>query len=185
VAQDDINALLVKLAHEGKRVVRLKGGDPFIFGRGGEEIETLMEEGIPFQVVPGISAASGCAAYAGIPLTHRDHAQSCQFVTGNLKDGSVNLDWDSLALPNQTTVIYMGLTGLPQICNSLIEHGRSPDLAAALIQQGATRHQRVFTGTLKTLPELIKKEEIKPPTLIIIGSVISLQEKLTWFSSDQ
>ncbi|RLA19336.1 MAG: uroporphyrinogen-III C-methyltransferase [Gammaproteobacteria bacterium] len=185
VAQDDINALLVKLAHEGKRVVRLKGGDPFIFGRGGEEIETLMEEGIPFQVVPGITAASGCAAYAGIPLTHRDHAQSCQFVTGNLKDGSVNLDWDSLALPNQTTVIYMGLTGLPQICNSLIEHGRSPDLAAALIQQGATRHQRVFTGTLKTLPELIKKEEIKPPTLIIIGSVISLQEKLTWFSSDQ
>jgi uroporphyrin-III C-methyltransferase/precorrin-2 dehydrogenase/sirohydrochlorin ferrochelatase len=185
VAQNDINNLLVELAQQGKRVVRLKGGDPFIFGRGGEEIETLMEKGVPFQVVPGITAASGCASYAGIPLTHRDHAQSCQFVTGNLKDGSVNLDWNNLALPNQTTVIYMGLTGLPQICNSLIEHGRSPDLPAALIQQGTTRHQRVFTGTLETLPELIKKEEINPPTLIIIGNVISLHEKLTWFSSDQ
>ncbi len=185
VAQNDINNLLVELAQQGKRVVRLKGGDPFIFGRGGEEIETLMEKGIPFQVVPGITAASGCASYAGIPLTHRDHAQSCQFVTGNLKDGSVNLDWENLALPNQTTVIYMGLTGLPQICNSLIEHGRSPDLPAALIQQGTTRHQRVFTGTLGTLPELIQKEKIKAPTLIIIGSVISLHEKLAWFSTKE
>ncbi len=184
VAQGDINALLVKLAREGKRVVRLKGGDPFIFGRGGEEIETLMEEGIPFQVVPGITAASGCAAYAGIPLTHRDHAQSCQFVTGNLKNGSVNLDWEKLALPNQTTVIYMGLAGLPHICESLIERGRSPDLPAALIQQGTTRHQRVFTGTLATLPDIINQEEIKPPTLIVIGSVISLHDKLAWFNAN-
>jgi uroporphyrin-III C-methyltransferase/precorrin-2 dehydrogenase/sirohydrochlorin ferrochelatase len=184
VAQEDINALLVKLAREGKRVVRLKGGDPFIFGRGGEEVETLMEEGIPFQVVPGITAASGCAAYAGIPLTHRDHAQSCQFVTGNLKNGSVNLDWEKLALPNQTTVIYMGLAGLPHICESLIKHGRSPDLPAALIQQGTTRHQRVFTGTLATLPDIINQEEIKPPTLIVIGSVISLHNKLTWFNAN-
>lgn len=184
VAQEEINTLLVKLAQQGKRVVRLKGGDPFVFGRGGEEIETLMEEAIPFQVVPGITAASGCAAYAGIPLTHRDHAQSCQFVTGHLKDGSVNLDWDKLALPNQTTIIYMGLTSLSQICDSLIERGRSPSLPAALIQQGTTRHQRVFTGTLATLPKLIEQEKIKPPTLIIIGSVISLHEKLTWFNAN-
>ncbi len=185
VNQENINSLLVSLAQKGKRVVRLKGGDPFIFGRGGEEIETLMEEGIPFQVVPGITAASGCAAYAGIPLTHRDHAQSCLFVTGNLQDGRLNLDWDKLALPNQTTVIYMGLSGLIEICESLIEYGRSPELPIALIQQGTTRHQRTFTGTLATLPDIIKQEIIKPPTLIIIGKVVTLRNKLSWFSPEQ
>ncbi|MGR9115239.1 MAG: siroheme synthase CysG [Gammaproteobacteria bacterium] len=181
--QEEINTLLADLAKQGKRVARLKGGDPFIFGRGGEEIETLMEQGIQFQVVPGITAASGCASYAGIPLTHRDHAQSCTFVTGHLKDNSINLNWKQLALPNQTLVIYMGLVGLPVICQSLIDHGASKDLPAALIQQGTTNQQRVFTGTLSSLPEIAANEEISPPTLIIIGSVVKLHEKLNWFTS--
>ncbi len=183
VPQDEINDLLVKLAKEGKRVARLKGGDPFIFGRGGEEIETLVEEGVSFQIVPGITAATGCASYAGIPLTHRDHAQSCVFVTGHLKDDSVNLNWTQLAIPNQTVVIYMGLIGLKKICESLIKHGSSPDLPIALIEQGTTLRQRVITGTLSTLPEMVKHETIKPPTLIIIGTVVSLHEKLNWFAT--
>ena len=181
--QEEINALLVKLAKEGKRVARLKGGDPFIFGRGGEEIETLMEQGVAFQVVPGITAATGCASYAGIPLTHRDHAQSCIFVTGHLKDDSVHLNWTQLAVPNQTVVIYMGLVGLEQICYSLIAHGSSPDLPIALIQEGTTSQQRVITGTLSTLPEIVKHESIKPPALIIIGTVVNLHEKLNWFAN--
>ncbi len=181
--QEDINALLVKLAKEGKRVARLKGGDPFIFGRGGEEIETLMEQGVVFQVVPGITAATGCASYAGIPLTHRDHAQSCIFVTGHLKDDSVHLNWTQLAVPNQTVVIYMGLVGLEQICQSLIAHGSAADLPIALVQDGTTSQQRVITGTLSTLPEIVKHESIKPPTLIIIGTVVSLHEKLNWFAN--
>lgn len=184
VPQDEINDLLVKLAKEGKRVARLKGGDPFIFGRGGEEIETLVEENIAFQVVPGITAATGCASYAGIPLTHRDHAQSCVFVTGHLKDDSVNLNWTQLAVPNQTVVIYMGLIGLDKICESLIQHGSSKDLPIALIEKGTTNKQRVITGTLSTLPELVKNETIKPPTLIIIGNVVSLHKKLNWFASE-
>ncbi|MDQ7090015.1 MAG: siroheme synthase CysG [Methylococcales bacterium] len=179
--QASINELLAKLAKQGKRVVRLKGGDPFIFGRGGEEIETLMAQDISFQVVPGITAASGCATYAGIPLTHRDHAQSCTFVTGHLKDGSINLNWQQLAAPNQTVVIYMGLMGLAQICDQLIKHGASKDHPIALVQQGTTPHQHVITGTLESLPEMIKNKEIKPPTLIIIGTVVSLQQKLAWF----
>lgn len=183
VPQDEINALLVKLAKEGKRVARLKGGDPFIFGRGGEEIETLMQQGVAFQVVPGITAATGCASYAGIPLTHRDYAQSCIFVTGHLKDHSVNLNWTQLAAPNQTVVIYMGLVGLEKICESLIEHGSSPDLPMAVIEQGTTANQRVLTGTLSTLPARLKNETIKPPTLIIIGEVVKLQEKLHWFKN--
>lgn len=181
--QEEINALLVKLAKEGKRVARLKGGDPFIFGRGGEEIETLMEQGVAFQVVPGITAATGCASYAGIPLTHRDHAQSCIFVTGHLKDDSVHLNWTQLAVPNQTVVIYMGLVGLEQICQALIAHGSSPDLPIALVQDGTTSQQRVITGTLSTLPEIVKHESIKPPTLIIIGTVVRLHEKLNWFAN--
>ncbi len=183
VPQNEINELLVKLAKEGKRVARLKGGDPFIFGRGGEEIETLFDQHIPFQVVPGITAATGCASYAGIPLTHRDHAQSCVFVTGHLKDDSVNLDWTQLAVPNQTVVIYMGLIGLEKICESLIKHGSSVDLPIALIEKGTTNQQRVITGTLSTLPEMVKYETIKPPTLIIIGTVVSLREKLNWFAN--
>jgi uroporphyrin-III C-methyltransferase/precorrin-2 dehydrogenase/sirohydrochlorin ferrochelatase len=183
--QEKINTLLAELAKAGKRVVRLKGGDPFIFGRGGEEIETLMEEGLLFQVVPGITAASGCAAYAGIPLTHRDYAQSCTFVTGHLKDGSViDLDWQRLAAPNQTVVIYMGLQGLDQICSSLIRHGSAPDLPAALIQQGTTQHQVVLTGTLQNLPDLVSRSEVKAPTLAIIGNVVRLREKLAWFRTE-
>ncbi len=181
--QESINILLADLAKKGKRVVRLKGGDPFIFGRGGEEIETLMQQGINFQVVPGITAASGCASYAGIPLTHRDHAQSCTFVTGHLKDNSINLNWTQLAVPNQTIVIYMGLVGLEKICLSLIAHGSPKDLPVALVQQGTTTNQRVITGTLETLPATIAGLNIKPPTLIIIGTVVTLHDKLNWFHS--
>jgi len=181
--QESINTLLADLAKAGKRVVRLKGGDPFIFGRGGEEIETLMQQGINFQVVPGITAASGCATYAGIPLTHRDHAQSCTFVTGHLKDNSINLNWTQLAAPNQTIVIYMGLVGLEKICQSLIAHGSPKNLPVALVQQGTTTHQRVITGTLETLPVTIAGLNIKPPTLIIIGTVVTLHDKLNWFHS--
>ncbi|MFI3188292.1 uroporphyrinogen-III C-methyltransferase [Crenothrix sp. D3] len=179
--QESINTLLADLAKAGKRVARLKGGDPFIFGRGGEEIETLMQQGIHFQVVPGITAASGCATYAGIPLTHRDHAQSCTFVTGHLKDDSVNLNWTQLAVPNQTIVIYMGLVGLEKICQSLIAHGSDENLPIALVQQGTTHNQRVIIGTLSTLPAQVAQLDIKPPTLIIIGTVVTLHERLRWF----
>ncbi len=181
--QEQINRLLADFAKAGLRVVRLKGGDPFIFGRGGEEIETLMAEGIHFQVVPGITAASGCAAYAGIPLTHRDYAQSCVFVTGHLKDGSIDLEWERLAVPNQTLVIYMGLQGLEQICAGLIAHGCPPDLPAALIQQGTTRHQKVLTGTLADLPAIVANTDVKAPTLVIVGNVVRLREKLAWFGA--
>ena len=183
--QEDINALLANLALAGKRVARLKGGDPFIFGRGGEEIETLMQQGIHFQVVPGITAAAGCASYAGIPLTHRDHAQSCTFVTGHLKDGSINLNWPQLAAPNQTVVIYMGLVGLGNICQQLIAHGCPPNHPIAIVQQGTTIHQRVITGSLSDMPQRAAEAEIKPPTLIIIGSVVTLHEKLNWFQTRQ
>ena len=184
VPQGEINQLLVDLALEGKNVVRLKGGDPFIFGRGGEEIELLAESGVSFQIVPGITAASGCATYAGIPLTHRDHAQSCAFVTGHLKDGSVDLNWKALATPNQTVIIYMGLVGLPTICEKLVEHGVSKEMPIALVQQGTTKNQQVFTGTLDTMVDIIKDKEVQAPTLIIIGSVVSLQKKLAWFESN-
>jgi len=181
--QESINQLLVRLAREGKRVLRLKGGDPFIFGRGGEEIDTLAQEGIPFQVVPGITAASGCAAYAGIPLTHRDFAQSCVFVTGHLKDGRINLDWDVLAKPQQTIVVYMGLIGLPVICEELIKRGLPENLPAAMIEQGTKPDQRVLTGTLKTLPEIVENAGVSAPTLTIIGEVVKLRGKLQWFES--
>lgn len=183
--QEEINQLLVDLAKQGKRVVRLKGGDPFIFGRGGEEIDTLSEEGVPFQVVPAITAASGCAAYSGIPLTHRDYAQSVTFVTGHLKDGSINLNWTQLAQPHQTVVFYMGLVGLPVITQKLIEHGVSPDMPIALIQQGTTEKQRVFTGTLSSIQAIVEREQPKPPTLIIVGQVVELQEKLSWYKAPE
>jgi len=181
VPQEDINHMLVRLAKEGKRVLRLKGGDPFIFGRGGEEIETLAAEGVPFQVVPGITAAAGCATYSGIPLTHRDHSQSVVFVTGHLKDGTVNLNWKALAQPNQTIVFYMGLHGVPDICRGLTGNGLPATTPVALIQQGTTARQRVFTGTLASLPEIVKTEQIKAPTLIIVGDVVKLRDKLNWF----
>lgn len=184
VPQDQINQLLIDYAKQGKRVCRLKGGDPFIFGRGGEEIERLMDEGIPFQVVPGITAASGCSAYAGIPLTHRDHAQSVRFVTGHLKDGSIDLDWDNLARENQTLVFYMGLSGLAKICESLIAHGADPTTPIAIVQQGTMMNQKVLDGELSNFAEKVFQQKIKAPTLIIVGSVVTLRSKLDWFGKN-
>ena len=181
VPQGEINQLLIKLAKEGKRVLRLKGGDPFIFGRGGEEIETLSEHGIPFQVVPGITAAAGCASYAGIPLTHRDFAKSCIFVTGHMKDGGFDLNWEALIQPEQTIAIYMGVAGIRHLCGELIKRGMSEQTPAAIIQQGTTPNQRVLIGTLKTLPEVAESQEIKPPSMVIIGEVVKLHEKLSWY----
>ncbi len=179
--QDEINQLLVKLAKEGKRVCRLKGGDPFVFGRGGEEIETLAAEGVNFQVVPGITAAIGMSSYAGIPLTHRDYSQAVTFVTGHLKDNTMNLNWPALAQPNQTVVFYMGLKGLSVICEQLIKHGRSPDTPMALVQQATTPRQKEFIGTLGTMTRVIENEEIKPPTLIVVGEVVQLHKQFSWF----
>jgi len=179
--QQSINELLVDLAHQHNSVIRLKGGDPFIFGRGGEEIETLSDHDIPFQVVPGITAASGCAAFAGIPLTHRDHAQSCIFVTGHLRDGKINLNWQELKDPHQTIVVYMGLTGVELICKSLIEHGRSANTPAALVERGTKPEQRVLHSTLEHLPKKVAENDVTAPTLLIIGGVVSLRDKLQWF----
>lgn len=181
VPQEGINELLVRLALEGKRVLRLKGGDPFIFGRGGEELEKLAEHKINFQVVPGITAASGVSTYAGIPLTHRDYAQSCVFVTGHLKDNSMDLDWEMLARPKQTIVVYMGLQGLEMLCAQLIKHGLTGDTPAAIVQQGTTPNQRVITGNLASLPNNPEIKTLHAPTLIIIGGVVSLRDKLAWF----
>ena len=179
--QTDINQLLISLARQGKRVVRLKGGDPFIFGRGGEEIATLAAEGIPFQVVPGITAAAGCAAYAGIPLTHRDYSQSVVFVTGHLRDGTMNLNWRALAQPRQTIVIYMGLVGIETLCRELVAHGLPAATPAALIQQGTMPHQRVLVGDLETLPAIVRDGKVAAPTLIIVGDVVKLRDRLKWF----
>ena len=179
--QEQINALLVKLAREGKHVVRLKGGDPFIFGRGGEELQTLAAHGIAFEVVPGVTAASGVSSYAGIPLTHRDYAQSCLFVTGHLKDGSADLDWPSLVRLRQTVVIYMGLGGLPEICREMILHGADPTLPIAVVQDGSIASQRVVTGTLADMPERVAREGLQSPCLTIIGEVVKLHQALAWF----
>jgi uroporphyrin-III C-methyltransferase/precorrin-2 dehydrogenase/sirohydrochlorin ferrochelatase len=180
VPQEGINQLLVDHARLGKTVLRLKGGDPFIFGRGGEEIEQLAEENIPFQVVPGITAASGCSSYAGIPLTHRDYAQSVRFVTGHLKDGTANLPWHELVHPQQTLVIYMGLTGITHISQELIAHGMGADTAIALIEKGTQPEQKVYTSTLAEIGQVIANNSISAPTLTIIGDVVNLHEKLNW-----
>ncbi|MEE8233810.1 MAG: siroheme synthase CysG, partial [Gammaproteobacteria bacterium] len=179
--QTEINQLLVDLAKQGKRVLRLKGGDPFIFGRGGEEIELLSAENIPFQVIPGITAAAGCASYAGIPLTHRGYAHTCVFITGQLKDGSMDLNWDTLIQPKQTIAVYMGIVGLEVLCQELIARGMSATMPAALIQQGTTPQQKVYIGDLATLPDIIRKHDITPPTIIIIGEVVKLHESLSWY----
>ena len=181
VAQQDINQLLVDLAMEGKRVVRLKGGDPFIFGRGGEEIELLAQHRIPFQVVPGVSAANGAACYAGIPLTHRDHAQSVRFVAGYLKGDKVEHDWASLQSDSETLVFYMGLMGLPVICEQLQAHGRAAETPVALIEQGTRMAQRVLVGTLETIVAIVERERPTAPTLIIVGPVVKLHGTLSWF----
>lgn len=183
MTQDDINGLLVRLARDGRSVIRLKGGDPFIFGRGGEELEILADAGIPFEVVPGITAACGIASYAGIPLTHRDHAQSCVFVTGHLKDGSAALDWRSLAVPRQTVVIYMGLGALPQICRELVMHGLPATTAAAVVEQGTTARQRVVTATLADLAERVAEAGLRTPCLTIVGEVVRLRDRLQWFET--
>ncbi len=185
VPQDKINDLLVELAQQGKRVLRLKGGDPFIFGRGGEEIETLAENNVPFQVVPAITAASGCSSYAGIPLTHRDYAQSVTFATGHLKDGSINLNWQQLTQKNHTIVFYMGLTGISVISEQLQAHGMSGDMPAALVEQGTTRNQRVHIGTVATLPQLVIDSKVRAPTLTIIGEVVKLHDKLHWYEPER
>jgi uroporphyrin-III C-methyltransferase/precorrin-2 dehydrogenase/sirohydrochlorin ferrochelatase len=182
--QREINALMVRLARQGKHVVRLKGGDPFIFGRGGEEIEALAEHGIAFEVVPGITAASGAASYAGIPLTHRDYAQTCVFVTGHLKDGAPQLDWQALAQPRQTLVVYMGVHGLSGICRGLTENGLPADTPAALVENATLARQRVVEGTLSSLPALALREKVKPPALLIVGEVVRLRSRLSWFAPE-
>jgi uroporphyrin-III C-methyltransferase/precorrin-2 dehydrogenase/sirohydrochlorin ferrochelatase len=178
--QESINELLAKLAKQGRRVLRLKGGDPFIFGRGGEEIETLAQHGVPFQVVPGITAAAGCGAYAGIPLTHRDYSQSVRFITGHLKTDSAELPWQDFVQNNQTLVFYMGLMGLERIAKALMEHGMSKEMPVALVSKGTTRDQKVVTGNLETIYAVCRASEIKAPTIIIVGEVVKLRDKLAW-----
>ena len=180
--QGEINALMVRLAREGKRIVRLKGGDPFIFGRGGEEIEALAGEGIAFEVVPGVTAAAGAASYAGIPLTHRDCADACVFVTGHLKNGCVQLDWEGLVRPRQTIVVYMGMGGLAVICARLIEHGLKASTPCAIVENATLPQQRVVEGTLDSLPELARESKLRPPALLIVGDVVRLRAKLAWFT---
>ena len=183
VPQTEINELLINYARAGKRVLRLKGGDPFIFGRGGEEIEQLSDAGVSFQVVPGISAANACASYAGIPLTHRDHASSCIFVTGHVQDGELDLNWLSLVQPKQTVVVYMGVGAIGVLSSKLIEHGMDRSTPAAVIQRGTMQDQLVIVDTIENLPKRVTEESIKPPSLIIIGQVVTLQPKLSWYQT--
>jgi uroporphyrin-III C-methyltransferase / precorrin-2 dehydrogenase / sirohydrochlorin ferrochelatase len=183
--QDEISALLVKLAKEGKRVLRLKGGDPFLFGRGGEEIETLAAHGVPFQVCPGVTAAIGASAYAGIPLTHRDHAQSCVFVTGHGKDGRIDLDWTTLLQPRQTVAVYMGLRNLEALTDEFMARGASPDLPAAVVDSATRVNQRVVVGTLRTLAAKARAAELPGPSVLIVGTVVTLREKLDWYAPER
>jgi len=183
--QEEISQLLADEAKKGRRVLRLKGGDPFIFGRGGEEIMTLVEQGVPFQVVPGITAASGGATYAGIPLTHRDHAQACLFVTGHGKDGQIAMDWNALIQPRQTIAIYMGRSALRSLMSEFMKQGADATLPVAVIDNGTRQNQRVVTGTLKTIADIADKADLKGPSMIIIGTVVTLREKLNWFKPDE
>ncbi len=181
--QEDISRTLVRLAREGKRVLRLKSGDPFMFGRGGEEIEMLTQEGVSFQVVPGISAANGCAAYSGIPLTHRDHAQACVFVTGHAKDGRVNLNWQALVQPNQTVVVYMGLISIAEVITKLMAHGADPKLPVAVVDKGTREDQNVVTGMLENITTVVAQAKLEGPAIVIIGTVVSLRDQLTWYGA--
>lgn len=183
VPQQETNQILVELAQQGKKVCRLKGGDPFIYGRGGEEVQELAKHGISFQIVPGITAAAGCAAYAGIPLTHRDHAQAIQFVTGHCKKDGQELDWESLAKPHQTLAVYMGVIKSPHIQAQLIAHGRSAQTPIAIIENGTRETQRVVTGKLENLATLIETHSIKSPALLIIGEVAQLHQQLNWYKN--
>lgn len=185
MSQEDISRLLAELALQGKRVLRLKGGDPFIFGRGGEEIEEIARHNIPFQVVPGVTAAAGCAAYAGIPLTHRDHAQACIFVTGHAKDGEVDLNWSALVQPNQTIAIYMGLSMIGPLTTSLIKHGMQSDMPAAIIENGTQRQQRVITGTISNIADRAEQAALQGPAIIVVGTVVTLRDKLAWYAGER
>lgn len=185
VPQTRINEMLVEHARQGKTVVRLKGGDPFIFGRGGEEIATLAEAGIDFQIVPGITAATGCAAYAGIPLTHRDYAQSVRFVTGHLQDGSIDLPWRDLVQERQTLVFYMGLVGLPVIATALVDQGMTPEMPVALISRGTTPEQEVITGTLANIAARVAASGVRAPTIVIVGEVVKLRRELQWLNHNE
>ena len=187
MSQEEISALLVRLAGEGKRVLRLKGGDPFIFGRGGEELAALAARGIPFQVVPGVTAANGCAAYAGIPLTHRDHAHACVFVTGHGAGGGSEgggPDWPALIQPGQTIVVYMGLSALPDLAAGYIAAGGDPAMPAAIVENGTRPDQRVITGTISDLPARSAAARLGQPSLIVIGTVVTLQGELAWFEAE-
>ena len=183
VRQEDIHALMLEHARAGKRVVRLKGGDPFVFGRGGEELEFLRDHGIPFEVVPGITAAVACAAYAGIPLTHRDHAQSLRLVTAHCKDSLDTLDWNAMAQGNQTLAVYMGVAGLEKVRERLLLAGLRPDLPFALVENGSRPQQRVVTGTLAQLPETARHHQVQSPALLILGEVAALAAGLHWFGA--
>ncbi len=185
MVQEEISELMVELAQQGKRVLRLKGGDPFIFGRGGEELELLAKHKIPFQVIPGITAASGCASYAGIPLTHRDHAQSCVLITAHGRDGILDLDWERLVRPDQTVVVYMGLGSVGVLSEQFIKRGLDPTTPAAVVDNGTRAAQRVVTGDLSTIAENVVTSGIKGPALIIIGSVVSLRDELKWFADSE
>lgn len=184
LSQDEINTLLVRLAREGRSVARLKGGDPLIFGRGGEEALFLAQHGVTFEIVPGITAAVGCTAYAGIPLTHRQMATSVTFVTGHGSGEPLDVDWKTLVSPRQTVVFYMGVLNLPSIVKKLIAHGRSPETPAAAIFWGTTARQRVVAAPLRDLPDRVVEEGIKPPALIVVGEVVRLRECLQWFGVD-
>lgn len=180
--QEDISRLLVSLAKQGKRVLRLKGGDPFIFGRGGEEIEELADHGVPFQIVPGVTAAAGCASFAGIPLTHRDHAQACVFVTGHTKTGRLSLDFSALLQPQQTVVIYMGLAYLGDLMRDFLDHGADPAMPVAVVENGTRPNQKVVTGSIADIAIKVASEQVKGPALTIIGTVVTLRDKLAWFA---
>jgi uroporphyrin-III C-methyltransferase len=183
--QEEITELLVRIACSGKAVVRLKGGDPYVFGRGGEEVQALAQAGVPFEVIPGITAAQGMSAYAGIPLTHRDHAASVVFATGHTKEDGIEPDWAALARPRQTVVIYMGVGALPRICQQLIAHGLRADTPAAIVERATSAQQRVVTATLATLPAIARARVVQAPALIVVGTVVSLHESLNWFDPTQ